>query len=143
MNRALTLLQKAVDVRPNEVRALLLACLFNFVILGSYYVIRPIRDDIAAAGGVENLSWMFTGTLVTMLVANAAFSAVVARMPRRRFLPIAYRFFIANLIIFYLLMRNPHAGAERLGGARLLRLGERFQSLCRDAFLGVHDRRLQ
>ena len=93
-----------MDVRPNEVRALLLACLFNFVILGSYYVIRPIRDDIAAAGGVENLSWMFTGTLVTMLIANTAFSAIVARMPRRRFLPIAYRFFSANLIVFYLLM---------------------------------------
>ncbi len=106
MNRALTLLQKAVDVRPNEVRALLLACLFNFVILGSYYVIRPIRDDIAAAGGIENLSWMFTGTLVAMLIANAAFSAIVARMSRRRFLPIAYRFFIVNLIIFYLLMRT-------------------------------------
>ena len=87
-------------------RALLLACLFNFVILGSYYVIRPIRDDIAAAGGIENLSWMFTGTLVAMLIANTLFSAIVARMSRRRFLPIAYRFFSVNLVIFYLLMRT-------------------------------------
>ncbi|MEO5719766.1 MAG: MFS transporter [Chthoniobacterales bacterium] len=102
----LALLRRAVDVRPNEVRALCLAGLFNFVILGSYYVIRPIRDDIAAAGGVENLSWLFTGTLVVTLLANAAFSAIVAKMPRRKFLPIAYRFFIANLVIFYLLMRT-------------------------------------
>ena len=102
----IALLRKAVDVRPNEVRALLLACLFNFVILGSYYVIRPIRDDIAAAGGIENLSWMFTGTLVAMLIANTLFSAIVARMSRRRFLPIAYRFFSVNLVIFYLLMRT-------------------------------------
>ena len=87
-------------------RALLLACVFNFVILGSYYVIRPIRDDIAAAGSLESLSWMFTGTLVAMLIANAAFSAIVARMSRRKFLPIAYRFFIVNLVIFYVLMRT-------------------------------------
>jgi ATP:ADP antiporter, AAA family len=100
------LLRKVVDVRPNELRALLLACLFNFVILGSYYVIRPIRDDIAAAGSLESLSWMFSGTLVAMLLANTAFSAIVARMSRRKFLPIAYRFFIANLITFYLLMRT-------------------------------------
>ena len=106
MKRSLALLQKVVDVRPNEVRALLLACLFNFVILGSYYVIRPIRDDIAAAGGTENLSWMFTGTLVVTLLANTAFSAIVGRMPRRKFLPIGYRFLIANLIIFYFLMRT-------------------------------------
>jgi AAA family ATP:ADP antiporter len=106
MKAAHGLLQKAVDVRPNEVRALLLACGFNFVILASYYVIRPIRDDIAAAGSVESLSWLFSGTLVAMLVANAAFSAIVARMSRRRFLPIAYRFFIVNLLIFYVLMRT-------------------------------------
>ena len=101
----LRLLGKAVDVRPNELRALFLACLFNFVILGSYYVIRPIRDDIAAAGSLESLSWMFTGTLVAMLLANALFSAIVARLSRRKFLPLAYRFFIANLILFYVLMR--------------------------------------
>jgi len=98
--------QRVVDVRPNEVGALLLACAFNFIILGSYYVIRPIRDDIAAAGSLESLSWMFTGTLLAMLIANALFSAIVARMSRRRFIPIAYRFFIANLVLFYVLMRT-------------------------------------
>lgn len=68
-------------------------------------MIRPIRDDIGAAGGVENLSWLFTGTMVVTLLANTAFAATVARMPRRKFLPIGYRFLIANLVIFYLLMR--------------------------------------
>src|SRR2546430_16528244 len=44
---------------------------------------------------------MLTGTMLTMIVANALFSAIVARMSRRRFLPIAYRFFIVNLALFY------------------------------------------
>jgi len=100
------ILNKVVEVKPEELRALGLACVFNFVILGSYYVIRPIRDDIAAAGSIESLSWMFTGTLTAMLIANALFSAIVARMSRRKFIPIAYRFFMANLVIFYLLMRT-------------------------------------
>src|SRR5712692_7850781 len=99
-------LLKVVDVKPNELRALGLGFGFNFLVLASYYVIRPIRDDIGAAGGLENLSWMFTGTLLAMLIANALFSAIVARMSRRRFIPIAYRFFIANLVLFYLLMRT-------------------------------------
>jgi AAA family ATP:ADP antiporter len=99
------LLSKIVDAKPDELRALGLAFVFNFLVLGGYYVIRPIRDEIGAAGR-ENLPWMFTATLLTMLVANALFSAIVARMSRRRFLPIAYRFFIANLILFYVLMRT-------------------------------------
>ena len=93
-------------MRANELHALGLAFVFNFVVLGSYYVVRPIRDDIAATGGIETLPWMYSGTLVTMLVANALFSAIVARMSRRRFIPIAYRFFMANLVIFYVLMHT-------------------------------------
>ena len=99
------LFSKIVDVKPDEVRALWLGFVFNFMVLGGYYVIRPIRDEIGASSGVENLPWMFTATLVAMLVANALFSALVAGMSRRKFIPIAYRFFIANLVIFSVLMR--------------------------------------
>ncbi|MFL6538902.1 MAG: NTP/NDP exchange transporter [Chthoniobacterales bacterium] len=107
MNRSTfsTSLRRVVDVRPNELAALLLAFAFHFVVLAGYYVIRPIRDEIGADRGVENLPWMYTGTLVGMLVANALYAAIVARMSRRRFLPIAYRFAISNLVIFFLLMR--------------------------------------
>jgi ATP:ADP antiporter, AAA family len=97
-------LNKIVDVKPNEVRALWLSFVFFFVVLAGYYVIRPIRDNIGA-NNFENLWWMFTVVLVAMIIANALFSATVARMTRRRFIPIAYRFFILNLIIFFLLMR--------------------------------------
>jgi AAA family ATP:ADP antiporter len=106
MKRFLTrAFEKLVAVRPEEIRALWLGFIFNFVVLGSYYVLKPIRDDIGAANGVDKLSWMFTGTMLTMIVANALFSAIVARMSRRKFLPIAYRFFIANLALFYVAMR--------------------------------------
>src|SRR5215467_13097841 len=98
------ILRKIVDVKPNEVRALWLGFLFFFVVLAGYYVIRPIRDNIGATY-FENLWWMFTVVLVVMIVANALFSAVVSRMSRRRFIPIAYRFFILNLIIFFVLMQ--------------------------------------
>jgi AAA family ATP:ADP antiporter len=98
------LLRKVVDVKATELRALVLSFIYYFFILSSYYIIRPIRDDMGAAGGVENLPWMFTGTLVAMLVANALFAALVAKFSRRRFIPIAYRFFILNLALFFVLL---------------------------------------
>src|SRR6266436_9721283 len=104
---------KIVDVKPNEIHALLLAFVFNFVVLGGYYVIRPIRDEIGADRGVENLPWMYTGTLTGMLIANALYAAIVTRVSRRRFIPIAYRFAIANLFLFFLLMRWMPAAQER------------------------------
>ena len=99
----LQFLRKAVDVRPAEISALGLGFLYYFLILSSYYIIRPIRDNFGA-GNIENLPLMFTATLVTMLVANALFSALVAKFSRRRFIPIAYRFFIINILTFLLLL---------------------------------------
>ena len=86
-------------MKPEELRALWLGFFFFFVVLAGYYVIRPIRDNIGATQ-YENLWWMFTVVLITMIAANGLFSAIVARMPRRKFIPIAYRFFILNLIVF-------------------------------------------
>jgi ATP:ADP antiporter, AAA family len=100
------LFAKIVDVKPNELRALLLGFLFHFLILTGYYIMRPIRDSIAAGNRLETLPWMFTATLVAMLIANALFAAVVARMPRRKFIPLAYGFFIFNLALFFVLMRT-------------------------------------
>jgi ATP:ADP antiporter, AAA family len=100
------LFAKVVDVKPNEIRALWLGFGFNFVILAGYYILRPIREEIGASSGVENLPWMYTATLAGMLIANALFAAIVTRMARRKFLPIAYRFAIANLFIFFLLLRS-------------------------------------
>src|SRR5713101_2845683 len=108
MNR---LFAKIVDVKPNEIRALWLSFVFFFVVLAGYYVIRPIRDNIGA-NNYENLWWMFTVVLITMIAANALFSAIVSRMSRRRFIPIAYRFFIINLIIFFFLMRMAPPGKQ-------------------------------
>jgi len=108
MNR---LFAKIVDVKPNEIRALWLSFVFFFVVLAGYYVIRPIRDNIGA-NNYENLWWMFTVVLITMIAANALFSAIVSRMSRRRFIPIAYRSFIINLIIFFFLMRMAPPGKQ-------------------------------
>jgi AAA family ATP:ADP antiporter len=106
-----TLFAKIVDVKPNEFRALWLSFLFFFVVLAGYYVIRPVRDNIGATY-FENLWWMFTVVLLVMIVANALFSAIVSWMSRRRFIPIAYRFFILNLLIFFALMQYMPPGKQ-------------------------------
>jgi ATP:ADP antiporter, AAA family len=105
------LFTKIVDVKPDEIRALWLGFILFFVVLAGYYVIRPIRDNIGATQ-FENLWWMFTVVLVAMIVANALFSMIVARMSRRKFIPIAYRFFILNLVIFFVLMQFMPPGKQ-------------------------------
>ncbi len=98
------LLNRIIDVRPVEMRALGWSWLYIFSVLSSYYILRPIRDDMGVAGGVENLPWLFTGTLLGMIAVNPPFAALVAKLPRMRFVALTYRFFAVNLLLFILLL---------------------------------------
>jgi AAA family ATP:ADP antiporter len=65
---------------------------------------RPIRDQMGVAGGVNNLQWLFTGTLIGMLLLNVPFAYLVKTLPRSRFIPIAYRFFAVNILLFAIVL---------------------------------------
>ncbi|WP_342106096.1 NTP/NDP exchange transporter [Methylobacterium sp. SI9] len=97
-------LARLIDIQPGEGRALAWAWAYIFSILAAYYVLRPIRDQMGVAGGIENLPWLFTATLVGMLCLNLPFAYLVKRMPRARFVPITYRFFAANILVFALVL---------------------------------------
>jgi AAA family ATP:ADP antiporter len=107
------LLQRIIEVRPAEMRALGWSWLYIFSVLSSYYILRPIRDEMGVAGGVENLQWLFTGTLLGMLSVNPPFAALVAKLPRVRFIALTYRFFIANLLVFIVLL-HAATGAQNV-----------------------------
>jgi len=109
----LDFLNKVVQVRQNEVQLLLWSWSYFFCILAGYYVIRPMRDEMALAGGVENLPWLFLVTLSVMLLANPLFSLLVSKYSRESFLVGTYHFFAANLLLFFLLFRAP-ASAQNI-----------------------------
>ncbi len=97
---AYRLLRRILDVHPAEAQALLWSWIYIFAVLCSYYVMRPIRDQAGIAGGVNNLQWLFTGTLLGMLALNLPFAWLVRTMPRSRFIPLTYRFFAVNILLF-------------------------------------------
>ena len=104
------------SVRPGEGRALGWSFAYFFCLLAGYYVLRPLRDEMGVAGGVRNLQWLFTATFVTMLAAVPLYGALVARLPRRRFIPMVYHFFAVNIALFWLLLTFD---VERLTVARV------------------------
>jgi AAA family ATP:ADP antiporter len=106
------LLDRLVSIKAGEGWLVVWAFLYLFAVFTAYYVIRPIRDEAGVAGGVSNLSWLFTGTLIAMIAVNTPFGALVARLPRSRFIGITYRFFILNLLIFIVLFRSASGDAN-------------------------------
>lgn len=105
-----TLLRRVVDVRPGEVRAMLASAVFFFFLLSSYFVMRPIRDSVAAASGVSEIPRLFLGTLAVTLICNPLFSWLVVRFPVRRVIPISYQFFVISFLVFYTVLRFVSSG---------------------------------
>jgi AAA family ATP:ADP antiporter len=93
-------IERVFQVRPDELPVVGWSWLYIFAILSSYYVMRPIREQMGVSGGIENLPWLFTATLVAMILLNVPFGYLVKRLPRIRFIPITYRFFTANILLF-------------------------------------------
>ena len=103
-SRAHRLLSRLVRIAPDEVNATLLGFGWFACLLSGYYLLRPLRDAMGLAGGVEELRWLFTATFVTMLLLVPVFGALVSKLAPRRFVPLVYRFFALTLLGFSALM---------------------------------------
>ena len=96
---------RVVPATPQERAAAVWSFAYFFTLLAGYYVLRPLRDQMGIAGGVKNLPWLFTATFVTLLVAQPLYGELVAKLSRAQFIPIVYHFFVANLAMFWLLLK--------------------------------------
>ena len=74
---------------------------YFFCLLSSYYILRPVREEMGIISGHETIPYLFIGSFVVMIPASLVFSAVASRYPRRVFLPWVYLFFLANVLIFW------------------------------------------
>lgn len=104
MRRVNQAIESIVCIKPGEGGALLWSWLYIFSLFLAYYVLRPIREELGVAGGVKNLPWLFSGTLIAMTLVNPLFSWVVKNWPREKFIAISYRFFMLNIALFILLL---------------------------------------
>lgn len=82
-----------------ELASLLISALCFMCVLASYYFIRPIREQFAAAaGGSQILPTLYSLVFVTMLLLVPVYGAIASRFPRRIFVPLIYVFFVACLL---------------------------------------------
>jgi AAA family ATP:ADP antiporter len=97
-----------VDVGHEHSRAaaeavpLAASCLSFTLLLACYYILRPVRDALAATLGADSIKYLSSAVFFTMLAIVPIFGWLVARVPRPRLVPALYGFFIVNLAAFAL-----------------------------------------
>jgi len=109
--------------------------LYFFCLLSGYYVLRPVREAMAASADMDalfppgliawfaahgmplkdfTLQFLFSCVFLIMLVLQPLYGWLVSRYPRRVFLPLVYGFFIITLFLFYVMF---NAGVPGRGAA--------------------------
>ena len=92
-------LERLITVEHGEWPRLAMAFSYFFLLLGGYFMLRPIRGTVAANNS-EILHLLYTGTFLTMLAIVPVFGFLVSRFRRGQFIPAIYAFFIVHLLLF-------------------------------------------
>jgi AAA family ATP:ADP antiporter len=90
------------DVRDGEGPQLLLLAFNTFLILTSYYLMKPVREVLILdqPGGAELKSYAYGAQAVLLLAIVPLYGALAARLSRQRLINAVTLFFIACLPLF-------------------------------------------
>jgi len=92
------------EVKEGEGTSAILLFLNVFLILTSYYIMKPVREAlILAGGGAEIKSYASAGQALLFLGIVPLYARLASRFPRRQLINMVTSFFVGCLAVFYLL----------------------------------------
>lgn len=100
MSRWRERLSHSLNLQPGEGAAVIAGLAMFFLLFTGYFMLRPVRETMGIAGGIDNLQWLFTGTFIATLMCLPLFGWLASRVKRKRILPWTYGFFVSNLVVF-------------------------------------------
>jgi AAA family ATP:ADP antiporter len=101
-----TLLGRIVGIEHHEIKVALTAFIYFFLLMTSYFILRPLRDTMGTIYGVAHLQELFSGTFLLSLVVAPIFAGLASRIRLASFLPWVYGFIAITLVVFYFLFRT-------------------------------------
>lgn len=94
-------LARACEIHPEETRATLGSFLLVFLLMGSYYILRPVRDALASDWTDAEVSWLWTFTFFLSTIAVSLYGGAISRIRFQRLVPSVYGLFAASFVLFY------------------------------------------
>lgn len=104
LDRALNLF---TEVRRGEGLKALVLALNIFLLMTSYYIIKPVREALILAGeGAVAKSYLVAGMAALLIFLIPAYSKLVDRLGRNRLIGGVTAFFIGCLVLFWILSKG-------------------------------------
>ena len=89
------------QIESNELKATLVSTLFVFILMASYYILRPVRDAMASDWTDSEVSFLWNINFFVSAGIVAIYGFAVSRAKLRNVIPSMYGFFALSFIAFY------------------------------------------
>ena len=89
------------EVESNELKATLVATLFVFILMASYYILRPVRDAMASDWTDSEVSFLWNINFFVSAGIVSLYGLAVSRLRLRNVVPAVYGFFAITFVAFY------------------------------------------
>ena len=93
------------EIKESFSKESLLGSFLFFLVLSSWYVLRPVRNEMAVAN-VDDLPYLLAAGAIAMLLINPIYSWIASRSNLKKIILYCYSFLILNLILFLLSWRT-------------------------------------
>ena len=89
------------EIESNELKATFVSTLFVFILMASYYILRPVRDAMASDWTDSEVSFLWNINFFVSAGIVAVYGIAVSRTKLRNVIPSMYGFFALSFIAFY------------------------------------------
>ena len=89
------------EIEANELKATFVSTLFVFILMSSYYILRPVRDAMASDWTDSEVSVLWNINFFVSAAIVAVYGYAVSRTRLRNVVPAMYGFFAVSFIAFY------------------------------------------
>ena len=100
------LLEKAVKVKPHELKATLVSFAFIFILMAAYYILRPVRDAMASDWTDMEVSFLWTLNFFISTAVVALYGIAVSKVKFQKLVPGVYAFFGVTFVAFYIAIHS-------------------------------------
>lgn len=94
------LLARACEIHPQEIRATLTSFLLVFLLMGSYYILRPLRDALASDWTDAQVSALWTINFFASFIVVSLYGWAVSRVRFQQLVPSVYALFAVSFVLF-------------------------------------------
>ncbi|WP_251357813.1 NTP/NDP exchange transporter [Kangiella sp. TOML190] len=102
-NHITRFIDRIAKVHPNELKATIISFAIIFILMASYFVLRPVRDAMASDWSDSEVSFLWNLQFFISALIVSVYGFIISKIHFRNVVPLVYSAFALSFLGFYFL----------------------------------------